>query len=72
MVLIVLVFTRGMAKDKDKMEIKKKELEIMDKHFSEMTRVECPYCQTVYATDKGSCPTCGAETKKILFPKLTD
>ncbi len=69
-VVIVLWFTRSMAKDRTLSEIKKKQIEVVDKHFSEMVRVECPYCQTLYPLDKSSCPTCGADTKKIRFPQL--
>jgi len=71
-VIVVLWFTRGMAKDRSMQEIKKKQIDVIDKHFNEMVRIECPYCQTLYTIDKSSCPTCGADTKKIQFPKMPD
>jgi hypothetical protein len=71
-VIVVLRFTRGIAKDRNLSEIKKKQIDVIDKHFNEMIRVECPYCQTIYTIDKSSCPTCGADTKKIQFPKMPD
>jgi len=71
-VVVVLYFTRGMAKDRNISEIKKKQIDVVDKHFNEMVRIECPYCHTLYPIDKISCPTCGADTKKIQFPKMPD
>jgi hypothetical protein len=71
-VVVVLYFTRGMAKDRNISEIKKKQIDVVDKHFNEMTRIECPYCHSLYSIDKLSCPTCGADTKKIQFPKMPD
>jgi hypothetical protein len=69
-VVVVLWFTRSMAKDRNMSEVKKKQIDVVDKHFNEMARVECPYCHTLYTLDKSTCPTCGADTKKILFPKI--
>ncbi|MCX6653870.1 MAG: hypothetical protein NTY03_01980, partial [Candidatus Bathyarchaeota archaeon] len=41
-VVVVLYFTRGMAKERNISEIKKKQIDVIDKHFNEMTRIECP------------------------------
>ncbi len=71
-VAVVLGFTRRMAKDKQVLEVKKRQLEIYDKHFGEMVRVECPYCKTLYAMDRETCPNCGAETKNIQVPKMPE
>jgi rRNA maturation endonuclease Nob1 len=35
-----------------------------------MTRIECPYCKTLYDVNMQECPSCGASTKKILFPEI--
>jgi hypothetical protein len=71
-VALVLWFTRGMARDKNVSEVKKKQIDVVDKHFGEMTRVECPYCKTLYHMNRDSCPTCGADTKKISYPKFPE
>ena len=71
-VVIVLWFTKGMQRDKSELELKKKKIEVLDKHYDKMVRVECPYCKTFYPLEKTSCPNCGAETKKIIFPKMPD
>ena len=66
-VALVLWFTRNMQRDKNISELKKKQIDVIDKHFNEIVRVECPYCKTLYQADKTSCPNCGAETKNIRF-----
>ena len=71
-VAVVLWFTKGMARDRNISEEKKKQIDVIDKHFDEITRFECPYCKTLYPLDRDSCPTCGADTKKILYPKLPE
>jgi hypothetical protein len=71
-VAVVLWFTKGMAKDRNVLEIKKKKIDVIDKHFNEMVRVECPYCKTIYKTGEPSCPGCGANTKNILLPELPE
>ena len=52
--------------DKESAEVAK----IIDKHFNEMIRIECPYCKTIYPAKKIACPTCKANTKNILFPEI--
>ena len=71
-VAVVLWFTKGMARDRNISEEKKKQIDVIDKHFDEITRVECPYCKTLYPLNRDSCPNCGADTKKILYPKLPE
>ncbi len=71
-VALVLWFTRRMAKDRETLEVKKRQLEIYDKHFDEIVRVECPYCKTLYAMERETCPNCGAETKNIRMPKMPE
>ena len=69
-VAIVMWFTHASSRDQSRRELKKKEMDIIDKHFDKMVRIECPYCKTIYSSDKSECPTCGAESKKILFPEI--
>ena len=71
-VFAVLWFTHASTKVESRKELKKKEMEIIDRHFNEMIRIECPYCKTIYSSDVTECPTCGADTKKILFPKMPE
>jgi hypothetical protein len=65
-----LWFTHSSEKNKSKETLQKQKMEIYDKHFSEMVRIECPYCRTLYTSNTPECPNCGAETRKILFPKM--
>ena len=68
----VLWFTHSSQKNKSKEALQKQKIEIYDKHFREMVRIECPYCRTLYSADMSKCPSCGAETKKIHFPKMPE
>jgi uncharacterized paraquat-inducible protein A len=70
-VIAVLWFSRSSSKIESKMELQKKKMEIFDKHFNEMIRVECPYCKTLYSSDKSECPNCGAETRKYARDLFT-
>lgn len=70
--IATLWFTFKTTKLKSKKELQEKRMEIMDKHFTEMTRIECPYCKTIYATSRQECPNCRASTKKILFPEIPE
>lgn len=65
-----LWFAFSSSKLQHKKELQEKKLEIYDKHFNDMIRIECPYCQTIYSANKYECPTCKANTKKILFPEM--
>jgi len=58
------------TKLRSKKELQEKRMEIIDKHFDEMTRIECPYCKTLYNVNRQECPNCKAPTKKILFPEM--
>ena len=71
-VAVVLWFTRKMSKDRVDAEVRKKKLDVYDKHFGEMVRVECPYCKTLYPMDKEVCPNCGAQTQNIRYPNLPE
>ncbi len=63
-------FAFSISKQKHKKELQNKKMEIIDKHFNDMIRIECPYCKTIYTANKNECPNCKANTKKILFPEI--
>jgi hypothetical protein len=65
-----LWFTLTSLKTKNKHKLKEMRMEIIEKYFNEMIRIECPYCKTIYQTKEIECPNCKANTKKILFPKI--
>jgi rubrerythrin len=65
-----LWFAFSASKLKHRKDLQEKKLEIFDKHFNTMIRIECPYCRTIYSTNKDECPNCRANTKKILFPEM--
>jgi hypothetical protein len=58
------------SKQKYKKELQEKKMNIIDKHFNDMIRIECPYCRTIYTANVNECPNCKADTKKILFPEI--
>jgi uncharacterized OB-fold protein len=68
--IVTLLFAFKTTKLKNKKELQEKRMEIIDKHFNEMIRIECPYCKTIYTANREECPNCRAETKKILFPEI--
>jgi hypothetical protein len=68
--IVAVLFVFKTTKLKSKKELQEKRMEIIDKHFNEMTRIECPYCKTLYDVNMQECPSCGASTKKILFPEI--
>jgi len=70
--IAAVLFVFKTTKLKTKKELQEKRMEIVDKHFNEMTRVECPYCKTLYNANMPECPNCQAPTKKILFPEIPD
>jgi hypothetical protein len=71
-VIAVLWFVHSSSKVESQKELKKKQMDIIDSHFSEMVRIECPYCTAIYSSIKSECPTCGANTKEILFPEMPE
>ncbi len=68
--IAALLFVLKTTKMKSKKELLEKRMEIVDKHFNEMTRIECPYCKTLYNVNSQACPNCKAPTQKILFPEI--
>ena len=63
-------FAYKTSKQKHKRELQEKKMDIIDKHFNSIVRIECPYCRTIYSANVNECPNCKANTKKILFPKI--
>jgi rubrerythrin len=63
-------FAYSTSKQKHKKELQEKKMDIIDKHFNSMIRIECPYCKTIYTANANACPNCKANTKKILFPEI--
>ena len=68
--IVTFWFTFSTSKLKHKKELQEKKMDIIDKHFNEMIRIECPYCRTIYTANINECPNCRANTKKILFPEI--
>jgi hypothetical protein len=65
-----LWFTFSSEKLQHKKDLQSKKMDIIDKHFNAMIRIECPYCSTIYTANLNECPNCKANTKKILFPEI--
>ena len=63
-------FAFSTSKQKHKKELQEKKMDLIDKHFNDMIRIECPYCSTIYRVNVNECPNCKANTKKILFPEI--
>jgi hypothetical protein len=68
--IAALWFAFSTFKAKSELKLKEKKMEIIDKHFNEMIRIECPYCKTIYFARELECPNCKANTKSILFPEI--
>jgi signal transduction histidine kinase len=68
--IAALWFVLSTTKTKSIQKLKEKNMEIIDKHFNKMIRIECPYCKTIYDAQKLECPNCKANTKNILFPEI--
>ncbi len=66
-VVVVLWFAHSSSKIESRKKLQEKKMEILDKHFNEIMRVECPYCKTLYSSDKSECPNCGAETRNMIY-----
>ena len=69
-VVAVLWFTHANSKIESSKEIKKAQMDVIDRHFNDMVRIECPYCKTIYTMSNSVCPGCGANTRTILFPEM--
>ena len=67
-----LWFAHSSSKIQSKKEIQKRKIEVIDRHFNEMLRIECPYCKTVYKPSEPQCPNCSANIKELLFPEMPE
>jgi uncharacterized membrane protein len=67
-----LWFAHASSKIESRKELQKRKIEVVDRHFNDMLRLECPYCNTIYRANESECPNCSANTKKILFPEMPD
>jgi rubrerythrin len=68
--IAALWFVFSASKLKHKKELQEKKMNLIDKHFNDLLRIECPYCKTIYSANRSECPNCKANTKKILFPEI--
>ena len=68
--IAALWFAFSASRLKHEKELQEKKMDIIDKHFNDMIRIECPYCRTIYTANRNECPNCKANTKKILFPEI--
>ena len=67
-----LWFAHSSSKMENKKEIQKEKIAVVDKHFNEMLRIECPYCKTIYRPKEPECPNCSASTQKLLYPEIPE
>jgi len=67
-----LWFVYSSSKVESRKELTKRKMDIIDRHFNEMVRIECPYCRTIYTSKEPECPNCKASTQKILFPEIPE
>lgn len=70
--IAALWFAHSSSKIESRKELQKRKIDVIDKHFNEMLRIECPYCGTIYKPNELECPNCKASTKKILFPEMPE
>lgn len=70
--IAALLFARSSHKIKSRKEIQKKKIDVFDKHFNEMLRIECPYCHTIYKPTESECPNCRANPMKLLIPEMPE
>lgn len=70
--IAALWFAHASSKIESEKEIRKRKIDVVDKHYSDLLRIECPYCRTLYQASEPECPTCKANTKKILYPEIPE
>ena len=70
--IVTLWFVYSSSKVESRKELTKRKMDIIDRHFNEMVRIECPYCRTIYTSKEPECPNCKASTQKILFPEIPE
>jgi len=67
-----LWFAHSSSKIESKKEIQKRKIDVVDRHFNDMLRIECPYCQTIYKPDEPECPNCKASIRNVIFPEMPE
>jgi len=67
-----LWFAHSSSKIESRTEIQKRKIDVVDKHFYDMLRIECPYCKTIYRPDEPACPNCKASVKNVIFPEMPE
>jgi hypothetical protein len=67
-----LWFAHSSSKIESKREIQKKKIEVIDKHFNDLLRIECPYCLTIYKPNEPECPNCSANIRELLLPEMPE
>lgn len=70
--IAALWFAHSTSKMKSRGEIQKRRIDVVDKHFNDMLRIECPYCKTIYRPNEPECPNCKARIKTIIFPEMPE
>ena len=67
-----LWFAHSSSKLQSKKEIQKQKIDVVDKHFNDMLRIECPYCKTIYRPNEPACPNCKSSVKTVVFPEMPE
>ena len=70
--IAALWFAHSSSKIESRKEIQKRKIDVVDKHFYDMLRIECPYCKTIYRPDEPECPNCKASVKNVIFPEMPE
>jgi hypothetical protein len=70
--IAALWFAHSSSKIQSKKEIQKRKIDVVDKHFNDMLRIECPYCRTIYRPNEPECPNCKAKIKTIILPEMPE
>jgi uncharacterized membrane protein len=70
--IAALWFAHSSSKMQSREEIQKRKIEVVDKHYNDMLRIECPYCKTIYRPNEPACPNCKASVKTVIFPEMPE
>ena len=70
--IAALWFAHSSSEIQSRKEIQKRKIDVVDKHFNDMLRIECPYCKTIYRPNEPACPNCKASIKTVIFPEMPE
>jgi multisubunit Na+/H+ antiporter MnhG subunit len=70
--IAALWFAHSSSKIQSRKEIQKRKIDVVDKHFNDMLRIECPYCKTIYRPSEPACPNCKASIKTVILPEMPE